>query len=280
MAIRIVVILIILMTNMFTFETIFAVEQDSGQNIESLLCENNTLCDLSATIMQNIWAVTTIIILIFFLCLSLWIIIKKNKSMRGFDSNLKQFLVVGFIDISNFSSTSTDSDLEQIRKLFVNFSTEFKKILSRHGGKITKLQGDGILFYFEESDRKEYDFTNILDFYLDMVNSIKRFDELTNTQNFMKMKYKVGLTYGPAKTYFDSTGHADILGHAVNLNSKIIDGLSRKQSQICFNSNLFDILKETEKLNNTNILQNWKKRQLKLGQKYHDFYILGFEQIK
>ena len=258
----------------FLFEKVFAIES-VFEVFNSPLCGDNVYCNNFHTIiLQNVWIIPLAIISFLLIYFSFKVISNKIGPKCQFEKNLDQFLVVGFIDISDYSSEYHDSDFKTIEKLFDNFSNRVKIILKKHGGKITKFQGDGILFYFEGSDKSEYDFIDVVNFSLSIIPFLKKSEDLKGIQ------FRLSLSYGPAKKYFDVDGNIDVFGPAVNLTVKTINKLSRKQSQISFNSNLYRVLDDNINDNDNIFLEIVKKRTFYRDKKYkHDFYIVNFNDV-
>lgn len=68
--------------------------------------------------------------------------------VKYFESNKKEWVVLMFIDITNFSSKTSKFSPEEITGVLDNYYNKLFPIIYKHGGEIEKIMGDGVICMF------------------------------------------------------------------------------------------------------------------------------------
>lgn len=68
--------------------------------------------------------------------------------VKYFESNKKEWVVLMFIDITNFSSKTSNFSPEEITDILDGYYNELFPIIYKHGGEIEKIMGDGVICIF------------------------------------------------------------------------------------------------------------------------------------
>lgn len=102
--------------------------------------------------------------------------------VKYFERNKKEWVVLLFIDITNFSSRTSKSSPEEITVFLDNYYNELFPIIYKHGGEIEKIMGDGVICIFGKPFLKS---NNYIDKYNKAQNCardiIKKFKDTSNS---------------------------------------------------------------------------------------------------
>jgi len=146
--------------------------------------------------------------------------IKYNVGYTG----LSQQCCVGVVDMSDSTRISSQLPEDQWGKYYEIFLNSISDQLYKFGGFVIKNMGDGILFYFLDSQGSEKDtsFRNSIECSMSMVGMHSKICELLNEEDLPCLNFRVSLDYG--KVILMKTSNCvyiDIIGPPVNMCAKI-----------------------------------------------------------
>jgi adenylate cyclase len=133
-------------------------------------------------------------------------------------------LTILFVDISGFTSWSSDKSPELVHVFLTDYLESMSSILFKHGGTIDKFMGDGILAFFgdplDQTDHAE----RALRAAIDMQSRAREIREVWLDTAGMDFKIRIGVNTGPAivgnlgsLTRIEYT----VIGAAVNLGQRM-----------------------------------------------------------
>ena len=169
------------------------------------------------------------------------IVIKEQHELLLEFSENKQKCCVGVIDIvssTKITANLTDVETRNFYGIFINFMAS---IIDDFGGVVVKNIGDALLFYFPETNNKQY-FENVINCCMMMINSHSKINDKMDDKGLSSFSYRISALYGPIMIAQMSTSSvADIFGSTVNVCTKI--NSMANPNELVIGEELYDILK-------------------------------------
>ncbi len=155
----------------------------------------------------------------------------KPGSHVTFTKHHSQF-IVGVIDIVRSTEITASLSANQIDDFYTIFLEEISLALKTHGAHIIKNMGDGVLFYFPETNTNEATAKTAIACGENLLTARKMINEKMRAKGLPEISYRVSESYGPVSAMLDADLHvADLFGATVNTCAKI-NKLARPDSLV------------------------------------------------
>lgn len=167
-----------------------------------------------------------------------------TKSGIELNHGKKQLVTILFQDIRNFTSLSESISTEELTEFLSEFRERMTKIIFKHSGSVDKYIGDAVMATFGTPTPKPNDAQNAILASIDMIQSIRSWNQERVMANKPPLKTGIGIHSGVV--FAGNIGFADrmeytVIGDAVNTASRI-EGLCKTYEADCILS------EETRKL--------------------------------
>jgi adenylate cyclase len=153
----------------------------------------------------------------------------ESKLLNALDdvvsfSGTPQYFAVGFVDIVNSTNITATLSFESASLFYSTFLNSMSVIVKASGGVVVKNIGDGLMFYFQETQNSSNKniFSNILECGLNMITARDVINERLLYFDLPELNYRISADYGcilmaDTKTSFNK----DLFGSPVNTCYKI-----------------------------------------------------------
>ncbi len=166
--------------------------------------------------------------------------VATDSNMITFD-NLYQNNTIGIVDVVNSTGIISQITPKQACEYYSVFHNTLGYVLKTHGAKVVKNIGDGILFYFPESD----DLEKPLYCSSELLKAKELINKIFQKQNIPSIKYRISLDYGPLMiARYQTSSCSDIFGPTVNICSKI--NHLAEPNQIVIGGDFHEIIKKSK----------------------------------
>jgi class 3 adenylate cyclase len=129
-----------------------------------------------------------------------------------------------FTDIRSFTTLSEKSDPADTIELLNNYFAAIFEPISRHGGIVNQIIGDGLMALFGITNQNNDHQKDAVLAALDMMDTLKRFNENQAASGKTQIKIGIGIASGPVIAGYAGTQHRatyTCVGDTVNLAARI-----------------------------------------------------------
>ncbi len=132
-------------------------------------------------------------------------------------------LVVGMLDIVRSTEITMTLSGDQIDDFYATFLQETSAILHSHGAIIIKNIGDGILFYFPKTFKKDAEsFAEVIECAKALLAGREKINEKLLTEKLPTIEYRVSFSFGAVSAMLGSDGSIiDLFGSVINTCTKM-----------------------------------------------------------
>lgn len=136
--------------------------------------------------------------------------------------NQKQ-VCVGIIDIIDSSKIVAKMPINKSSTYYEIFINLMAKIINHYNGKVLKTMGDGILFYFPETENsnQESNFMNCVETGLAMCESHEELTDKLLDEFLPAINFRISFDFGQVMTVKTGDWILDLIGNTINVCSKI-----------------------------------------------------------
>jgi class 3 adenylate cyclase len=137
-------------------------------------------------------------------------------------SEERRLVSVLFADIVGFTSFADLADVEVIGDLIRDIWQVLDRVIERHGGRIDKHTGDGVMAIWGAPIAKDDDAEKAVIAGLDLLKAFDQFSANSNMTEVQKLKLRVGINSGLVlSTYVGTHGEYTVIGDTVNVANRI-----------------------------------------------------------
>lgn len=132
-------------------------------------------------------------------------------------------LVVGMLDIVRSTEITMSLSGDQIDDFYATFLQETSAILHSHGAIVIKNIGDGILFYFPKTFKKDAEsFAEVIECANALLAGRARINEKLSSEHLPTIEYRVSFSFGAVSAMLGSDGSIiDLFGSVINTCTKM-----------------------------------------------------------
>ncbi len=143
----------------------------------------------------------------------------NEKATTNAEYNTRRHLTVLFSDLTNSTKLSSELDNEQYIQLLANFREICRAVIAKHGGRIARVQGDGLLAVFGYPIKRDDDGQIALNAAIALHTEVKKL----SYKNAAELSVHSGIHLGEMYVAQGDleTGRFDLLGQVPNLASKL-----------------------------------------------------------
>ena len=147
---------------------------------------------------------------------------KENHFKISVFGNQKH-VCVGIIDIIDSSKIVARMPINKSSTYYEIFINHMAKIINQFKGKVLKTMGDGILFYFPETENsnQESNFMNCVETGLAMCESHEELTDKLLDEFLPTINFRISFDYGQVMTVKTGDWILDLIGNTINVCSKI-----------------------------------------------------------
>jgi len=151
---------------------------------------------------------------------------QDTKKQEVIFSNRSESYCISFIDIIDSSQiTSNLYNSSKLKNFYTVFINEIANIVRKHRGKILKTVGDGVIFFFPETNRVENEeaFRNAIECLQNMVSSRDVINAKLNKEALATISYRISADYGKLEVAGSGeiNNSYDLFGPTLNFCAKI-----------------------------------------------------------
>ena len=129
-----------------------------------------------------------------------------------------------FIDIRSFTTLSEKSDAAEIIELLNDYFAAIFEPISRHGGVVNQIIGDGLMALFGITNQNNNHQQDAVSAAMDVTETLKKFNKKQAANGKAEIKIGIGIASGVVVAGYAGTQHRatyTCVGDAVNLASRI-----------------------------------------------------------
>ena len=165
-----------------------------------------------------------------------------NDNMISFEE-IYQNYCVGIVDVVNSTKIVSKLSQEQACVYYSVFLNTIGYIAQRHGAKVVKNIGDGVLFYFPKDSAKGL--KTPLECTKKMLEASEMMNKIFQKRKMPKIQYRISLDYGPLMiAKYTTSSCKDIFGPTVNLCAKL--NHIAKPGGLVIGSDMYQIVKKSK----------------------------------
>ena len=165
-----------------------------------------------------------------------------NDNMISFEE-IYQNYCVGIVDVVNSTKIVSKLSQEQACIYYSVFLNTIGYIAQRHGAKVVKNIGDGVLFYFPKYSAKGM--KTPLECTKKMLEASEMMNKIFQKRKMPKIQYRISLDYGPLMiAKYMTSSSKDIFGPTVNLCAKL--NHIAKPGGLVIGSDMYQIVKKSK----------------------------------
>jgi class 3 adenylate cyclase len=202
---------------------------------------------------------------------------RSTRFLRKHDSE-KMNMFVLFVDIGASTRMSSELSPDALGKIIRLFSQEMAYVIEDHGGYVLKYIGDAVIGYFPADGMPRVVAKKSIYCALTMVTIIERaINPVLQETGYPQLKVKVSIDLGENSIMRygldKKKSHIDIIGLAINLGSKMLQGVEKPNHLIIGNQVYLKLphhLKTCFKKLHTNT-RTWSYRDFTSKQPYSIF---------
>ena len=163
-----------------------------------------------------------------------------NDNMISFEE-IYQNYCVGIVDVVNSTKIVSKLSQEQACIYYSVFLNTIGYIAQRHGAKVVKNIGDGVLFYFPKDSVKGLE--TPLECTKKMLEASEMMNQIFQKRKMPRIQYRISLDYGPLMiAKYMTSSCKDIFGPTVNLCAKL--NHIAKPGGLVIGSDMYQIVKK------------------------------------
>jgi adenylate cyclase len=164
---------------------------------------------------------------------------RSNRFLRKHDSE-KMNMFVLFVDLEASTKMSSELSPDVLGKIIRLFSQEMAYVIEDHGGYVLKYMGDAVIGYFPADTMLQMVAKKSIYCALTMVNIIERaINPVLQDKGYPRLKIKVSIDLGENSIMRygldKKKSHMDIIGLAINLASKMLQGVAKSNHLVIGN---------------------------------------------
>lgn len=146
----------------------------------------------------------------------------------------QKHVCVGIIDIIDSSKKVANMPINKSAIYYEIFINHMAKIINQFKGKVLKTMGDGILFYFPETEKlnQESNFLNCIETGLVMCESHEGLTDKLIDEFLPSINFRISFDYGQVMTVKTGDWILDLIGNTINVCSKINHECSKNEMVI------------------------------------------------
>ncbi len=135
----------------------------------------------------------------------------------------QKYFCIGMVDIINSTKTVALLQQDMVPKYYEIFLNNMAKPVNYHQGKILKIMGDSLLFYFSDIYHNDHnlDFLNPIECIFSMMEMHKKLNQILKKYHLPQIDFRVSLDYGNVTIMKTRDGLIDFVGPAINSCAKI-----------------------------------------------------------
>jgi class 3 adenylate cyclase len=153
-----------------------------------------------------------------------------------------------FTDIRSFTTLSEKSDAADVIELLNDYYAAIFEPISRHGGVVNQIIGDGLMALFGITSQNNGHQQNAVLAALDMMDTLKKFNEKQSAAGKIQIKIGIGIASGIVIAGYAGTQHRatyTCVGDIVNLAARIEAYTREADRQILFDAETYACLPES-----------------------------------
>lgn len=179
------------------------------------------------------------------------------------------YFCVGLVDIVNSTKTVARLQQNKVAQYYEIFLNTMAKTINASQGKILKIMGDSILFYFPDTCHSEdkSSFLNVIECGFSMINLHEKLTYILKKYALPSIDFRVSFDYGNVIIMRTVNGFIDLVGPTINTCSKINE-LALINSMI-IGGDLFEEIKHFNEYK----FKNSKSLSIGLKQPYPSFIL-------
>jgi class 3 adenylate cyclase len=168
-------------------------------------------------------------------------------------SNRHTHYGVSFIDIVNSSTTISHLSGRQADIIYATFLNTCAKIIRQNNGEVVKNVGDGLLYYFPDTDFGALsDFETVVECGQALLSARDEINTVLISEQLPEISFRISASYGPVSVAEDLDNEVeDLFGVTINTCAKI-NRYADENSMIIGNS-LHEKLQATTKYSFTHV---------------------------
>jgi len=136
-----------------------------------------------------------------------------------------RYFCVGIVDIVNSTKTVAKLSPYKVPKYYEIFLNTMAKPVNYYHGKILKVMGDSLLFYFQDLyyHNHKFDFLNSIECGFSIMNMHKKLNTLLRASTIPEIDFRISFDYGSVTVMKTRNGLIDLVGPTINTCAKIND---------------------------------------------------------
>jgi len=181
----------------------------------------------------------------------------------------QSYFCVGLVDIVNSTKTVARLQQNKVAQYYEIFLNTMAKTINSCQGKILKIMGDSLLFYFSDIYHNEdkADFLNAIECGFSIMNMHEKLNHILKKYALPQIDFRISFDYGKVTIMRTEKGLMDLVGPTINICAKINE-LAKTNSMI-IGGDLFEKIKNFDEYK----FKNSKSFSMGLRQSYPSFTV-------
>jgi len=181
----------------------------------------------------------------------------------------QSYFCVGLVDIVNSTKTVARLQQNKVAQYYEIFLNTMAKTINSCQGKILKIMGDSLLFYFSDTchDENKENFLNAIECGFSIINMHEKLNYILKKYALPQIDFRISFDYGKVTVMKTEKGLMDLVGPTINTCAKINE-LAMTNSMI-IGGDLFEKIKNFNEYE----FKNSKSFSMGLRQPYPSFTV-------
>ena len=152
-----------------------------------------------------------------------FISMQKNGNIITAVGKPSFFLCVGIIDIVNSTKTVARLQQDKVAQYYEIFLNIMAKTIISNQGKILKIMGDSLLFYFPDTyhNKDKSSFLNAIECGFSIMNAHVELNQILKKYILPQIDFRVSFDYGNVTIMRTENGLMDLVGSTINICAKL-----------------------------------------------------------